>query len=339
VRCRAAFSLHIHGHHRNTPRRYASGRLCVVMSHQTRSQKIFNCHSRAVTSISLHPSATVCASAQGGPNGRVIIWRVTDCSVLAVLSADLNDGVISVAFSSSGCSLACICADPSHTIHVYALPAISAASFDEENFSQDFGGRVNRVWQWKSKALDVTGIYFDTGPRELPITFGRKHLRFWNISKKAREHSGNYQGDLYLLVGDDMGNGFQCCLVMQMPEVRACSSSSSSSSSPMHTPQLQLTRHHSRVCLQITLTGMDNGDIYIWGNTQKKDDSASSQRSHLLDGAAGGGPEPAAAGAGREQARGRRRLSKISSAHKGGVTSLCRCSQGSPSRIDTTYPL
>jgi WD40 repeat protein len=188
------------------------------MSHETRTQKIFNCHSRPVTSICLHPSATVCASAQEGPNGRIIIWRLSDLSVLSVLTADLNDGVISVAFSSSGCSLACICSDPHHTIHVYSLPTISADSFDEENFTQKFGARVHRVWQWKSKALSVTGIYFDTGPREMPITFGRKHLRFWDVSKKPRE---NYQGGMYLLVGDDMGNGFQCCLVMQRPEVSA----------------------------------------------------------------------------------------------------------------------
>lgn len=240
------------------------------MSHQTRAQKFFSCHSRPVTSLSLHPSATACASAQEGPNGRVIIWRVSDCSVLAVLSADLEDkkkpcaelghGVLSVAFSSSGSSLACICSDPSHTIFVYAVPAISAASFDEENFAQNFGGRVKLVWQWKSKALDVTGIYFDTGPRELPITFGRKHLRFWDITKKARELCEHYQGDFYLLVGEDMGNGFQCCLVLQMPEVS-------------HTPRCAviafISAGHTRLlthAVQITLTGMDNGDIYIWDN-------------------------------------------------------------------------
>ena len=190
------------------------------MSHETRTQRIFNCHSRPVTSISLHPSALVCASAQEGPNGRIVIWRISDCSVLSVLSADLNEGVISVAFSSSGCSLAGICSDPNHTIHVYSLPAVSAASFDEENFTQNFASRVHRVCQWKSKALSVTGIYFDTGQYERPITFGRKHLRFWDLSRKSRE---NYQGDMYLLVGGDMGNGFQCCLVMQRPEVSACS--------------------------------------------------------------------------------------------------------------------
>ena len=193
------------------------------MSHETRHQKIFNCHSRPVTSISLHPSATICASAQEGPNGRVIVWRVSDCSVLSVLSADMNDGVISVSFSSSGSKLACISSDPSHTIHVYAFPAVTAASFDEENFVQNFGSSVRRVWQWKSKALAVTGIFFDTGLRELPITFGRKHLRYWDISKKVVEGAchENYQGGLYSMVGDDMGNGFQCCLVMQRPEVSA----------------------------------------------------------------------------------------------------------------------
>jgi hypothetical protein len=215
-----------------------------------------------------------------------------DCSVLAVLCADLNDGVISVAFSSSGCSLACICSDPSHTIHVYSVPALTAASFEEAQFAQGFQTRVKKVWHCKSKALAVTGIYFDTGPRELPITFGRKHLRFWDISQKARE---NYQGGMYLQVGDDMGNGFQCCLVMQGPEV--------------YTHGKKQTTNLNSCLSQVTVTGMDNGDIYIWSN------------SHLSN-------LPDASKPNRQETRGRRRLSKISSAHKGGVTSLYRSSQG-----------
>jgi hypothetical protein len=50
---------------------------------------------------------------------------------------------------------------------------------------------------------------------------------------------------------------------------------------------------------------MDNGDIYIWGNTA-----------------------PALEAAKVVISNGRRRLSKISCAHKGGVTSLCHSSQG-----------
>jgi hypothetical protein len=50
---------------------------------------------------------------------------------------------------------------------------------------------------------------------------------------------------------------------------------------------------------------LDNGDIYIWGNTA-----------------------PALEAAKMVISNGRRRLSKISCAHKGGVTSLCHSSQG-----------
>ena len=276
------------------------------MSHETRNQKIFNCHSRPVTAISLHPSATVCASAQEGPNGCVLLWRVTDTSVLSVLSADMQDGVVSVAFSSSGCKIACIGSDPCHSIHVYDLPAISAASFDVENFAREFQTHVQRVWKWESKAVAVTGIYFDTGPSELPITYGRKHLRFWDLSRKARDRKEreSYQGDLYLLVGDDMGSGFQCCLVLPLPE----------------TTRKDATHHASRIT-HITLTGMDSGDIYLWANTHSRPSSTFSRT--------GGGYLTGAGGEG--ELRGRRRLSKIEVAHKGGVTSLCRSSQGDPS--------
>lgn len=286
------------------------------MSHETRSQKIFNCHSRPVSSICLHPSSTVCASAQEGPNGRIILWRVSDCSVLSVISADskdeisadLNDGVISVAFSSSGHTLACVCSDTDHAVHVYKIPAISAASFDEENFAQNFKGHVKRVCRWKSNAPSLTGIHFDTGPRETPITFGRKHLRYWDLTKTSREDLKKYRGDRYLMVGEEMGSGFQCCLVMQKPEVGARDEE--------FVQRCYLSSHFSRAT-QATLTGMDNGDIYIWGNILPPALADKSKKGDAVE------------------VRGRRRLSKISSAHKGGVTSLCRSSQGGLSSSTT----
>ena len=152
------------------------------------SQIIFEGHDDDVTALAVDKSGVLAATGQCGHNPRVCIWRTAD-GVLSGTALSLGEGMRFVCALSFGGKhddrLVAICADNHHTCMVYHAPqrrrTPSATQLTWQLMCQ--GSCIN------GQPPSVFGVSFglpDSDSADVFVTYGKRHLRFWEPQQETR---------------------------------------------------------------------------------------------------------------------------------------------------------
>lgn len=91
-------------HHKQCERKYIHfvSRIAVISSSVNNSQQFYEGHSRKISSMCMHPSKMIVATAEAGEYPSIHIWSVIDLAPLSVFKTQHENGVINMRFSFDG---------------------------------------------------------------------------------------------------------------------------------------------------------------------------------------------------------------------------------------------
>ena len=107
-------------HHKQCERKYIHfvSRIAVISSSVNNSQQFYQSHSRKISSMCMHPSKMIVATAEADQHPSIHIWSVLDLAPLSIFKTQHENGVVNMRFSFDGFYLISISADKSYSIQV-----------------------------------------------------------------------------------------------------------------------------------------------------------------------------------------------------------------------------
>ncbi|KAK7066468.1 Echinoderm microtubule-associated protein-like 5, partial [Halocaridina rubra] len=134
----------------------------VVLDIATRSQNHYLHHTDDIMCLAVHPEGELVATGQLGKDATVHVWDALEQKIMALLKNGHTRGVSSVAFCSDGEKVATLGLDDYHTLVLWhwkkGYKLASARGYNDKVF----------------------GVRFSPVTNNRLVTFGAKHIKFWN---------------------------------------------------------------------------------------------------------------------------------------------------------------
>jgi WD40 repeat protein len=143
---------------------YLAAMVIVMMDLTSRNQRFFRKHEHDVTCYALHPNGEIVASADCGQSGKILVWSVSDMSILSTVSTIPKQSVCSLCFSQDASFIFCVMDNHENTVLTLEWEANQKVAIEK--------GGPNQVL---AMAAHPDG--------KVLVTCGYKHIRFWTVEK------------------------------------------------------------------------------------------------------------------------------------------------------------